>query len=131
MAVLRFRGALMSGVVSSLLLATAASAQTVTYTYDALGRLRASSVSGGANHGTSTAICYDAAGNRSQYVTVVGGPASCSTGLMSASSAIDATAGATAGDVRASADDSLPMSPGEQALSILTQAAPLEPFPSQ
>jgi YD repeat-containing protein len=52
-------------------------AETVTYSYDALGRLRASSVSGGADNGTSTAICYDPASNRERYVTAVSGAAAC------------------------------------------------------
>ena len=48
--------------------AVPASAQeTTTYTYDALGRLTGSSVSGGISSGTNTAIQYDPAGNRSRY----------------------------------------------------------------
>lgn len=52
-------------------------AETVTYSYDAQGRLRASSVSGGPSNGTNTAICYDAASNRERYVTTVSGAAAC------------------------------------------------------
>lgn len=54
-----------------------ANAETVSYSYDALGRLRASSVSGGPDNGTNTAICYDAASNRERYVTTVAGAAVC------------------------------------------------------
>ncbi len=42
--------------------------ETVTYTYDALGRLVATSSSGTVNDGIVTAVSYDAAGNRSSYV---------------------------------------------------------------
>lgn len=55
----------------------AAHAETVTYSYDELGRLKVSSISGGSNNGTSTAICYDRAGNRQKYVSAVAAPASC------------------------------------------------------
>lgn len=59
--------------------AAASNAETITYSYDALGRLKASTVSGGTNAGTKTAICYDAAGNRVHYVTATSGPAVCAT----------------------------------------------------
>lgn len=58
---------------------TASSAETVTYTYDALGRLKASSVTGGAQAGAKSAICYDAAGNRVRYVTTTSGAITCAT----------------------------------------------------
>jgi YD repeat-containing protein len=49
-------------------LATAAQAgETVTYTYDALGRLVATQSSGSVNNGVSTSVGYDPAGNRSTY----------------------------------------------------------------
>lgn len=47
---------------------------TVTYIYDALGRLVATSTSGTVNNGLTTSASYDAAGNRSNY-TVSGGGA--------------------------------------------------------
>ena len=47
--------------------AAASAQETVSYTYDALGRLRQSSASGGPNSGTQTSIDYDSAGNRSSY----------------------------------------------------------------
>jgi hypothetical protein len=57
---------------SSCALATAAVAsETVTYSYDALGRLVATSSSGTVNNGLATTIAYDPAGNRSCY-TVAG-----------------------------------------------------------
>lgn len=40
---------------------------TVTYTYDALGRLVATSTTGGPNGGTSVGTCFDRAGNRTRY----------------------------------------------------------------
>src|SRR5438067_2590581 len=47
--------------------------ETVTYRYDALGRLVATSSSGSVNNGLATGIAYDPAGNRSAY-SVTGGP---------------------------------------------------------
>jgi hypothetical protein len=41
--------------------------ETTTYTYDALGRLIASTSSGTVNNGLTTAIGYDPAGNRASY----------------------------------------------------------------
>lgn len=41
--------------------------ETVTYTYDARGRLVAIASSGTANNGVATAIAYDPAGNRNTY----------------------------------------------------------------
>ncbi len=46
-------------------------AETVSYQYDALGRLVASSTSGGPDSGVATGTSFDPAGNRSQY-TVTG-----------------------------------------------------------
>ncbi|MEA3063800.1 MAG: hypothetical protein QOJ27_228, partial [Sphingomonadales bacterium] len=68
---------------AGLLLATSALAwagaanagETVTYTYDALGRLVATSSSGTVNNGVASALGYDPAGNRSSYaVTGAAGP---------------------------------------------------------
>jgi hypothetical protein len=47
--------------------------ETVTYTYDALGRLIVSSISGGPNNGTQTGTTFDPASNRTNY-TVTGTP---------------------------------------------------------
>jgi uncharacterized protein involved in exopolysaccharide biosynthesis len=60
---------------------TISNAETVTYSYDALGRLRGSSVVGGPDTGTSTAICYDPASNRERYVITKPGGATCTTSI--------------------------------------------------
>ncbi len=73
------KSVLLSGCgVVALLFATSARAETVTFSYDALGRLTASSVSGGPNGGVTMKTCFDAAGNRSQYVVATSGGANCS-----------------------------------------------------
>ncbi len=54
-------------ILAAAVAVTASSAQTITYQYDELGRLKASSQSGGAKNGTSTSIQYDPASNRSNY----------------------------------------------------------------
>lgn len=41
--------------------------ETITYTYDALGRLTQSSSAGSVNSGLTAAVTYDAAGNRKTY----------------------------------------------------------------
>jgi hypothetical protein len=51
--------------------ASSMAAETVTYTYDALGRLVTSTVSSGPNSGLNTALTYDGAGNRTA-LTVTG-----------------------------------------------------------
>jgi len=67
-----FSAASVASVLFSILIVTAAAAQsgTVTYTYDALGRV----VDAAYPDGTCLAYSYDAAGNRTQYTssTVVG-----------------------------------------------------------
>ena len=56
---------------------TSAHAQeATTYSYDVLGRLVASTTSGGPNNGIATGTCFDPAGNRTQYV-VAGAGAPC------------------------------------------------------
>jgi len=45
----------------------AQAAETVTYTYDALGRLRGTAHAGGDNDQMQQTIVYDPAGNRTQY----------------------------------------------------------------
>jgi RHS Repeat len=47
--------------------AAAAAGETVTYSYDALGRLTDVAVEGGANAGSAAATRYDPAGNRTSY----------------------------------------------------------------
>jgi YD repeat-containing protein len=55
-----------------LLGASAQASETITYTYDALGRLVAVARSGSVNNGASSAYGYDPANNRTN-VTVTGG----------------------------------------------------------
>jgi hypothetical protein len=55
--------------------AAAVAAETVTYSYDALGRLKQASTSGGADNGLTSALNYDPADNRSSY-TISGSPRS-------------------------------------------------------
>ncbi len=61
----------LAGVLSS----PAFPAETRTYTYDALGRLMATSSTGTVNNGISNSIAYDPAGNRTSYA-VTGAAAS-------------------------------------------------------
>lgn len=42
--------------------------ETTSYSYDALGRLVSSTASGGRNSGVVMRTCFDAAGNRTQYM---------------------------------------------------------------
>ncbi|WP_363130087.1 hypothetical protein [Sphingomonas sp.] len=57
----------------------AAAQETTTYTYDALGRLTGSSISGGPNSSRVTGTCFDAAGNRTRYDVATTVPAACPT----------------------------------------------------
>jgi RHS repeat protein len=75
--------------------ATAAAGETVSYTYDALGRLTNVSVSGGPNAGSAAATGYDPAGNRTNYSVSGAGPAGSGAASQSASS----------GEVAASLDE--------------------------
>ena len=80
------RGALracwMAGTAMGALagISTSAHAQeTTSYSYDALGRLASTSTSGGPNSGVVMGTCFDAAGNRTQYlVGAAGAPCSIS-----------------------------------------------------
>jgi YD repeat-containing protein len=66
---------LLSAAAAFGLVAISAYAQeTTTYSYDALGRLNSSTVSGGTNNGQQTSTSFDPAGNRSNY-SVAGAPA--------------------------------------------------------
>ena len=54
--------------------------ETITYTYDALGRLVRAQNSGTVNNSQVRSFCYDKAGNRVQYVSDgTGIPAACVT----------------------------------------------------
>lgn len=52
---------------------SAAAQEVVTYSYDALGRLVATSTNGGANNGTTSAYSYDAASNRTNVTVSASG----------------------------------------------------------
>lgn len=73
----KYQGSLLRGVAFAALLTASANAETVTYSYDELGRLKASSTSGGSNNGNNTVICYDKTGNRVHYVSAVAAGAIC------------------------------------------------------
>ena len=57
--------------ISALPLGQSLATESVTYTYDALGRVVTTAVSGGPNTGLNTALNYDAASNRTA-LTVTG-----------------------------------------------------------
>lgn len=57
---------------------SAVGSESVTYTYDALGRLTVSTISGGPNNSVGVATCFDAVGNRTRY-TAGAGVNSCGT----------------------------------------------------
>jgi hypothetical protein len=57
----------LSLVTAFVPLSGAGATETVTYTYDALGRLTNSSTAGTVNNGLSATINYDAADNRTSY----------------------------------------------------------------
>lgn len=58
-----------------------AQSSTEAYSYDALGRLISVVTAGGQNNAETHSICYDDAGNRTQYVSDTSGiPASCTGG---------------------------------------------------
>lgn len=62
------RNLIMVGTIAALAQILPAHANsTTTYTYDALGRLVATSNTGTSNNGLSTNIEYDSAGNRKTY----------------------------------------------------------------
>lgn len=58
---------------------SATAQETVTFTYDALGRLVTTSTSGGTNNGTTSSYSYDSASNRTNVTTSTSAPGgSCS-----------------------------------------------------
>jgi hypothetical protein len=62
------RGAIAVSVAAAVAAHAAAPAsETVTYTYDALGRITDVATTGGRNDGSAAATRYDPAGNRSSY----------------------------------------------------------------
>lgn len=51
--------------------------ETTTYSYDGLGRLKSSTITGGSNTGRVTGTCFDPAGNRTRYDVTTSVPAAC------------------------------------------------------
>ena len=64
---MRYPKALIIGVATCAATTGVQANETVTYSYDALGRLVASTTIGGPNSGVSTGTSFDPAGNRSGY----------------------------------------------------------------
>lgn len=64
------RAAILCGVVLG---SPVGAAETVSFSYDALGRLTQSASTGSVNNGVTASLSYDAAGNRTNY-TVTGSP---------------------------------------------------------
>lgn len=70
-------GGLLTGLPLS---GTSAASETLTYTYDALGRLVVTKSTGTVNSNQTHSICYDKAGNRISYIATSNGlPAACVT----------------------------------------------------
>ena len=53
--------------------------ETTNYSYDALGRLSGSTISGGPNNSRQTGTCFDRAGNRLRYDVATSAPSTCPT----------------------------------------------------
>lgn len=53
--------------------------ESVTYTYDELGRLTGSTITGGPNNTQRTGTCFDRAGNRMRYDMATSAPSTCPT----------------------------------------------------
>ena len=68
-----------SAATATILSCAALAQETTTYSYDGLGRLQGSSISGGSNSGRKTGTCFDAAGNRTRYDVATSAPAACPT----------------------------------------------------
>ena len=71
---------LAAAVTTAAVLSCSALAQeTTTNSYDGLGRLKGSSITGGTNNGRATGTCFDAAGNRTRYDVATSAPTACPT----------------------------------------------------
>lgn len=70
---------LLGGCVAALILWTlpGTASETISYSYDANGRLVRSVASGGPNNALVTATCFDRAGNRTAYLSGTGSPDAC------------------------------------------------------
>ena len=76
----RFAAWLASSAATAIILSCGALAQeTTNYSYDGLGRLKGSTITGGTNNGRATGTCFDAAGNRTRYDVATSAPAACPT----------------------------------------------------
>lgn len=53
--------------------------ETTNYSYDALGRLSGSTITGGPNNSRQTGTCFDRAGNRMRYDVATSTPGVCPT----------------------------------------------------
>lgn len=69
----RNRAVLFQGCALAALFGVAANAETVTYKYDALGRLVKAQTTGGVDNNRANSLCYDRAGNRVKYKSDPGG----------------------------------------------------------
>lgn len=73
-----YRALLLRGcALGAVFIVGVAASDTTTYTYDALGRLIGTSVSGGASSGRKNAFCYDAGANRTTYYSGTGTVPAC------------------------------------------------------
>ncbi|GLK45537.1 MULTISPECIES: hypothetical protein [Novosphingobium] len=71
---------LLMAMFAAFIAVPAAAAETITYTYDALGRLVKAQSAGTVNSNQTHSSCYDKAGNRIRYVSSSAGtPAACVT----------------------------------------------------
>jgi hypothetical protein len=68
-----------SAATAAILSCSALAQETTTYSYDGLGRLKGSVITGGTNSGRVTGTCFDAAGNRTRYDVATGTPTACPT----------------------------------------------------
>ncbi|MDP5279896.1 hypothetical protein Q9Q95_13255 [Sphingomonas sp. DG1-23] len=71
------RGFVATVVLTMICGADAMAQEVTTYTYDSLGRLSQTAISGGPKSGTSTSTCFDAAGNRRAYAVGAAGISAC------------------------------------------------------
>lgn len=68
-----------AGITGVLLVGSAYGQETITYSYDAQGRLTGSVTTGGPNNTRQTGTCFDRAGNRTRYDVANATPAVCPT----------------------------------------------------
>jgi len=64
---------------AGLIAASSLASESATYSYDALGRLVATTRSGGPNNGIVMGTCFDRAGNRMRYDLATAVPGACPT----------------------------------------------------